>query len=122
MKVAKLLYGLSTDQRSVPGEHDDLIIGTQGFFRDHESMAGATLFFLQDEVDSGVRNSLPHQIRFVTDDGVYIRRLNNLCGRSDHVRQQRFSAHLMQNFGMFGFKARPLARSHNGDGYARDVL
>ena len=35
------------------------------------------------------------------------------------MRQQRLSAYLMQNFGMFGFKTSAFAGRHDGDGNAR---
>jgi hypothetical protein len=38
------------------------------------------------------------------------------------MRQQRFSANLVQNFGVFGFQARPFARRHNNDGDTRGAL
>src|SRR5580692_1871406 len=78
-------------------------------------MSGATLFFLQNEVDSRVRNRLTDAIRFVTNNGEYILRRNHFCRRRDDVRQLRFSSDLVQHLGMFGFQARPFARRHNHD-------
>src|ERR1700733_3376287 len=85
-------------------------------------MAGAALLFLQDEVDSRCGDSLANAVGFMTDDGIYIRRRNHLRSRRDYVRQQRLPPHLMQDFGVFGFQARPLARRHNRDGDTRDPM
>ena len=84
-------------------------------------MPGAPLFFLHDELDAGIGDRLPDSLRFVTDDGIYILRRNNVCRRGDNMGQKRFPADLMQNFRMLGFEARPLARSHYRDGDARGV-
>src|SRR5580693_7098436 len=121
VKVAKLLDSLGTDQGSVPGKYDDLVVSGQSLPRDHQGMSGALLFCLQDEVDSCVGNSLPYKICFMTNDGVYVLGRNNLGCGSDYVRQQRFSADLMQNLGVFGFEARPPARRHNRDGNTGDA-
>ncbi len=75
--------------------------------------------FLQNEANSGVGDRLTDAIGFMTDDGVYILHRNNFRGRSDHMRQQRLSADLVQDFRMFGFQARAFARCHNCDGNAR---
>jgi hypothetical protein len=58
----------------------------------------------------------------MTDDGEYVLRRNDFRGRGNYMRQQRFSANLVQNFGVFGFQARPFARRHNNDGDARGAL
>jgi hypothetical protein len=76
---------------------------------------------LQNEVNPGVGHSLADAIGFVTNDGVYILRRNYSRGRSDYMRQQRFSSDLMQDFRMFGFQARPFARRHDCDGNTRDA-
>ena len=121
MKIAKLLDGLRSDQRRVPRKHDDLVIGRQSLLCDHERVSRSALLFLQDKVDSSVTDGLTNPIGFMADNGVYILRRNHFRSRSDHMRQQRPSADLMQNFRMFGFQACPFARCHNCDGNTRDA-
>jgi hypothetical protein len=38
------------------------------------------------------------------------------------VRQERFSSDLVQDFGVFGFQARPFARGHDDDRNTRDAM
>ena len=45
--------GLRRDLRSVAGENDDVVVGRERGLRDHQSVAGAALVGLQDEVDAG---------------------------------------------------------------------
>ena len=46
--------GLGGDLRGVAGENDDVIVGGECGLRDHQSVAGAALLGLQDEIDAGM--------------------------------------------------------------------
>ncbi len=81
-------------------------------------MPGAALFGLQNEVDTGVGDGFPHSVGFVADDGKHVLGGDNPDGSGDHMRQHRFAADFVQDFGMFRLKPRTFARRHDGDGDA----
>ena len=53
MEVEQAGDGLGRDLRGVAGENDDVVVGRERRLRDHESVAGAALLGLQDEIDAG---------------------------------------------------------------------
>jgi hypothetical protein len=67
-------------------------------------------------------NGLANAIRFVTDDGEYISRRNDFRGCRYYVCQERFSADLVQDFGVFRFQARPFAGRHNYNSDTRNAM
>ncbi len=67
--------GLRRDLRSVAGEDDDMVVGGECRLRNHQSVAGAALLCLQDEVDAGMGDGGADAFGFVTDDG------EDVCGR-----------------------------------------
>lgn len=99
MKIAQLANGFRSDERSISGEHDDLVVVRQRFARAHERVSGAALWILHYELDAGVLDRLADALGFVTDDCVDVGGGNDLLRGSDHVRQQRLASDLMQDFG-----------------------
>jgi hypothetical protein len=121
MERAELLDGFSGNQRSIPGKHNDMVvaiaIATAGdrFARHHQRVSGAPLFGLQHEVHARARNRLTHALRLVADDHENVLGGHDLFRGRNHVRQDRLPANFMQNFGVFRFQPRALARRHNRD-------
>ena len=107
MEVEQLGDGLRRDLRSIAGENDHVIVGGERGLRDHQSVAGAALFGLQDEIHAGRRERGADAIGFVADDGEHIARGNDLRGGGDDMRQQRLASDLMQHFRQLRFKRVP---------------
>ena len=66
--------GLGRDLRSVAGKNDDVVVGGECRLRDHQSVAGAALVGLQDEVDAGMGDDGADALGFVADDDEDVRR------------------------------------------------
>src|SRR5271155_3033609 len=98
MEIQQAGYGLGRDLGSVAGENYDVVVGGERRLRDHESVAGAALVGLQDEVDAGVLDDGADALGFVTDDGEDVAGRDNARGGSDDAGQQRLAANFMQNF------------------------
>ena len=115
MEVAQLLDGLRGDERSIAGEHDDQIVGSQRFAGDHQGVAGAALFLLQHESYPGSGHGAADAIRFMSDDGKNVASRDHLAGGCDYVGQKRFPSNLVQHLGMFRLQAGAFARGQDGD-------
>ena len=75
-----------------------MVVGGECGLRDHESVAGAALVGLQDEVDAGLSDDGADAFSFVTDDDEDVRWRYDAGGRRDHSGQQRLAADLVENF------------------------
>ena len=91
--------GLGRDLRSVAGKNNDVVVGGECRLRDHQSVAGAALVGLQDEIDSGMGDDGADALGFVADDDEDVRRWYNLRGGGDNPGQQWLAANFMQNLG-----------------------
>src|SRR4029077_13580156 len=123
MKVAELPDGFGSNQRSVAGEHDDLVIfiARERFARHHERVPGAALSGLQHEVHARPGNRLSHALRLVADDHEDVLRGHDFLRGDYDMRQDRLAADVMQNTRMFRLESRTLARRHDRDGYTRGL-
>ena len=84
---------------------------------DHlEGMAGAALFFLEDEADASLLDGGADTIGFVADDAVDVVWGDYGFGCGDDVEEEGASADLVEDFGVFAFEPRALACGHDGDG------
>ena len=120
MEVEQLGDGLGRDLRSVAGENDDMVVGGECWLRDHQSVAGAALLGLQNEIDAGVGDGGADAVGLVTDDGEDIAGRNHARGGGDDVRQQRLAADFMQNFRKLRLEPRAFPGGHDGDGDVGD--
>src|SRR5450432_2872667 len=118
MVIAKLRNGFGSDQGSVAGKHEHVIVGGEGVAAHHQSMPSAPLFCLENEPDAVVLDRILDSVRFVTNDGEDVGRGDNLLRRVNHVLQKRFTTDLVKDLGQLGFQTRALARRENGDGEA----
>ena len=116
MKVAQLADGVRGDERSVAGEHDDVVVSGEGLAGAHERVTGAALRFLNHELNASTLNRLADARGLVTDNGVNVFRRDDLLGGGDYMRQQRLAADFVQDFGQFRLQPRALARGHDRDG------
>ncbi len=118
MKRVQILDRLGGNEGRVAREHNDLVIRGKRIASDHEGVASATLFGLQDKVDARVANRFPDPLRFMADDDEDVgRRDDSACG-GDDMRQDGLAGDLMQNFGVPGFETRALSGRHDCDGHA----
>ena len=111
--------GLRRDLRGVAGENDDVVVGGERRLRDHQSVAGAALLRLQDEIYAGGGDGGADAAGFVADDGEDVAGRNYARGGGDDVRQQGLAADFMQHFGKLRLEPRAFAGGHDGDGDAR---
>ena len=83
MEIEQVGDGLGRDLRGVAGENDDVVVGGERRLRDHQSVAGAALLGLQDEIDAGVRDGGADALGFVADDGEDVRWRDDVGGGGD---------------------------------------
>ena len=123
VELAELLDGFGGNQRSVSGKHDNLVkaIARERFPRRHERVSRASLLGLQYKVHARAGHRLAHALRFMADDYEDILRGHDLCGRGNHMCQDRFASNFMQHLGMFRLQPRAFARRHNRDGDTRGL-
>jgi hypothetical protein len=67
--------------------------------RDHESVAGAALLGLQDEIDASRSNGAADTVSFMADDGKDIICRDDPSSGCDYMREQRLATHFMQDLG-----------------------
>ena len=101
MEIAQLLDGLRSDERGIAGEHDDQIVRSQRFARDHQGVSGAVLLLLQHESYTGSGHRAADTVGFVSDDRENVTGRDHSGRGCDYVGQKRFSANLVQHLGMF---------------------
>ena len=115
MEVEQFRDGFRANERGIAREHDDVIVGRQGFAGGHQGVARAALRLLQDETDTGRGHGFAHAVGLVADDGVDMLGLDDLGGRGDDMGEERLAPDFVQDLGMFRLQARAFARRHNGD-------
>ena len=108
------------DLRRVAGKNDDVVVGGECGLRDHQSVSGAALIGLQDEIDARVSHDRADALGFVTDDDEDVRGRYDAAGGRDNSGQQRLAADLMQNLGQLRLEPRAFACGHYGDRDAGD--
>ncbi len=96
-----------------------MVVSREGPAGDHQSMSGAALLGLQDEIDTGWGEGGADAAGLVTDDGEDVARGNDVGSGGDDMCQQRLSTNFMKHFRKLRFQARAFAGGHDGDGYAR---
>ena len=84
VEIEQACDGLRRDLRSVAGENDDVIVGGECGLRDHQSVSGAALIGLQDEVDARLSHDRADALSFVTDDDEDVRGRYDAAGRRDY--------------------------------------
>jgi hypothetical protein len=99
MKLAKLSNRIGLDQGDIAGKDENAFILADRIAGAHHGMSGAVLFSLDNKIDSCMLDGRAHLLRLVPNHNVNVFGLDDLAGRSNHMRQQRLAAHLMQHFG-----------------------
>ena len=99
VEVEQACDGLGRDLRGVAGKNNDVIVGGECRLSDHQSVAGAALLGLQNEIDAGAGNGAADSVGFVADDGEDIIRRDDPGGRCDDMSEKRLAANFMQNLG-----------------------
>ncbi len=85
-------------------------------FEHLHGVAGAALFGLEDELDSGVSDGGADSVGFVADDAEdVVGRHDGFC-RGDDVEEESAAANLVENLGASTFEPRAFACGHDGDG------
>src|SRR5438477_8497245 len=102
MKTLQLRDRLRRDKRSIPGEHDDVIVPGERVARHHQCMPGATLFSLYHKANTGRFDGSTHPLPLMSNDRVNILGGDNLRGRCDYVGQKRPATNFMQHFWELG--------------------
>jgi hypothetical protein len=118
--------GLGTDEGDVAGENEQMLrelVAEEGepCFDHLQSVSGAALLGLQDELDAGVFDGGAHTVSLVADDAVDLIGWNESSGGGDDVEQEGPASDLVKNFGALAFEPRAFACGHDGDGELRCV-
>src|SRR6202035_3848748 len=95
MKIAQPPYRFRRDQWSVARQNDDMIVADQRLLRDHECVASASLFSLEQKLDAGMFEYGSNPFRFMPDDGVHISCRHDLRSSGDGMGQERLASNLM---------------------------
>jgi hypothetical protein len=126
MGVADGGDSFGADERDVAGENEE-ILGERGFVESEERLehlhgvAGAALFGLRDELDTGVFDGGFYAVGFVADDTEDVVGGNDLPGGSDDVEKEGAASYLVEDFGALAIEPRAFACGHDGDGEAGGV-
>ena len=105
--------GLGGDEGGVAGEDEEVLVACDRVFCALDSMTGAALLGLVDEVDAGCSNGGFDLVGLVTDDGEDAGGRDDLGCGGDDMSEQGFAADFMQDFGAAGFEAGSLAGGHD---------
>ena len=116
LAIHQFLQRRARKQRAVAiRDHHQSALRTQSFAAHHERVAGALLFFLLDEPDSGMGQRGLHLF------GLTSHHYRDLLGRRDasgcihDMLDEREPSRAMQHFGTFGFHARAQAGGQDHD-------
>ena len=112
--------GLGTDEGDVAGENEQvlwrLVAGEREPCFDHlQSVSGAALLGLQDELDAGVFDGGLYAVGLMADDAVDLVGWNESSGGGDDVEKEGAASDLVKNFGALAFEPRAFACGHDGD-------
>jgi len=95
MKIAQPPDCFRRDQWGVTRQNDNVVVAGQRLLRDHESVAGAALFGLEQELDAGMLERGPDSFRFVPNNGVHIFCRHHMRGSGDGMGQKWLASDFM---------------------------